>query len=318
MSALLLPLRGIIPPMIAPLSSPETLDVEGAERLTEHLIAGGVHGIFILGSTGEGPSLSPEIQRQLIETTVRQTNGRVPVLVGITDTCLANSLSLAEISADLGVSAVVASSPCYFQIGQPELLDYCHKLVAEVPLPLVLYNMPGLTKVSFEPDTVRQMLQYEKVIGIKDSSGDLDVAASYVKVIAERPDWTLMTGPEELLADAIKIGVMGGVCGGGNLFPRLFVDLYEAAIAKDTAKIELLHNAVLQLGKTLYGVGQYSTSYMKGIKCALSCLGICDDHMALPLKRFAEKERSVIKQRIEKLSELEAVGVQSVLASHTT
>jgi dihydrodipicolinate synthase/N-acetylneuraminate lyase len=187
-----------------------------------------------------------------------------------------------------------------------------------VPLPLVLYNMPGLTKVSFEPDTVRQMLQYEKVIGIKDSSGDLDVAASYVKVVAERPDWTLMTGPEELLANAIKIGVLGGVCGGGNLFPRLFVDLYEAATAKDTAKTEVLHSVVLQLGKTLYGVGQYSTSYMKGIKCALSCLGICDDYMALPLNRFAEKERSVIKLRIEQLSELEAVGVQSVLASHTT
>ena len=315
MSSLELPLRGIIPPMITPLSSPDTLDVEGAERLTEHLIAGGVHGIFILGSTGEGPSLSPEIQRQLIETTVRQTNGRVPVLVGITDTCLANSLSLAEISADLGVCAVVASSPCYFQIGQPELLDYCHKLVADTPLPLVLYNMPGLTKVSFEPDTVREMLQYEKVIGIKDSSGDLQVAAEYVKVVAERPDWTIMTGPEELLAEAIKIGVMGGVCGGGNLFPRLFVDLYEAAVAKDTEKVEKLHNTVLELGKTLYGVGQYSTSYMKGIKCALSCLGICDDHMALPLNRFAEKERAVIKQRIEKLSELEAAGVQQVLSN---
>lgn len=122
MAVLETPLRGIIPPMIAPLSSPDTLDVEGTERLTEHLIAGGVHGIFVLGSTGEGPSLSAEIQRQWIETTVAKAAGRVPILVGITDTCFADSLSLAKVAADLGADAVVASAPCYFNIGRQNCL----------------------------------------------------------------------------------------------------------------------------------------------------------------------------------------------------
>lgn len=317
MAELQLPLHGIIPPMITPLSAPDTLDVEGAQRLVEHLISGGVHGVFVLGSTGEGPSLAPDIQRQLIEVVVQQADDRVPVLVGVTDTCLNNTLTLSEIAADLGADAVVASAPCYFQIAQPELLDYFHKLIAELPLPLVLYNMPGLTKVSFEPDTVRQMLEYKNVIGIKDSSGDLGVAAEYAKVVAERPDWTLMTGPEELLAEAMKIGVMGGVCGGANLFPRLFVDLYDAGIRKDDEQIEPLHNAVLQLGRTLYKVGHYGSAYMKGIKCALSCLGICQDHMALPLNRFEEPERLVVKQKLEQLRQLEVAGVQSVMAGYS-
>ncbi len=302
--------------MITPLSSPEALDVGGAERLAEHLVAGGVHGIFILGSTGEGPSLTSEVQRQLIETIVQQVRGRVPVLVGITETCLADSLVLAKIAADSGADAVVSSSPYYFQIGQPELLDYFRKLIAELPLPLLLYNMPGLTKVSFEQETVRQLLEYENVIGMKDSSGDLRVAAEYLEVITERPDWTLMTGPEGMLVDAIKMGVMGGVCGGANLFPRLFVDLYEAAVQNDSAQIQLLHQTVLQLGEALYGVGQYGTSYMKGIKCVLSCLGICNDHMALPLNRFGEQERSVIKERLGQLARLEAPGIRSVLADY--
>jgi 4-hydroxy-tetrahydrodipicolinate synthase len=238
-------------------------------------------------------------------------------LVGVTDTCLSDTLSIAEIAADLGANAVVASAPCYFQIAQPELLDYFRKLIAELPLPLVLYNMPGLTKVSFEPGTVRQMLEYENVIGMKDSSGDLNVAAEYVKVVAERSDWTLMTGPEELLAEALQIGVMGGVCGGANLFPRLFVDLFEAAVRKDAEQVELHHNAVLHLGKNLYQIGHYSSAYMKGIKCALSCLGICEDHMALPLNRFAEQERLVVKQKMEQLRQLEVPGVQSVLAGYS-
>ncbi|MCA9232303.1 MAG: dihydrodipicolinate synthase family protein [Planctomycetales bacterium] len=317
MSSIELPLRGIVPPMITPLSSPDTIDVEGAKRLTEHLIDGGVHGIFILGSTGEGPSLSASLQRQLIEVTVRQAADRVPILAGITDTCLADSILLAESAADLGVSAVVASAPSYYRIGQPELLDYCRSLIASLPLPLVLYNMPGLTKVSFEQETLRQLLQYDKVIGIKDSSGDLSVAAEYVEVANERPDWMVMTGPEELLAEALSMGVMGGVCGGANLFPRLFVDLYEAFNRNDSAQVQLLHNSVLQIGKLLYGVGKHGSSYIKGIKCALNFLGICDDHMALPFTRFAELERATIKQRLEQLATDEAAGIQAVMAGYS-
>ena len=119
-------------------------------------------GLFILGTTGEGPSLDLETSRQLVYVSVKQVAGRVPVLVGITDNCLARSIELAHACADLGADAVVASSPHYFQIGQPELLDYLHQLAAETPLPLVLYNMPGLTGVSFEVETLKPMLDYEK------------------------------------------------------------------------------------------------------------------------------------------------------------
>lgn len=316
MSNLKTPLRGIIPPMVTPLTSDDALDQEGAQRLLDHMLAGGVHGIFILGTTGEGPSLGPEVQRQLIETTVHQVDGRVPVLVGITDTCLVESVALAEVAADLGADAVVASAPYYFQIAQPELLDYLRKLVEELPLPLVLYNMPGLTKVSFEPETVRQMLAYDNVIGIKDSSGDLKVAAEYVKVVAERADWTLMTGPEEILAEAIKLGGMGGVCGGANLFPRLFVDLYDAATSGNVQRVESLHESVLQLGKLLYKIGQHGSSYIKGIKSALSCLGVCENHMALPLHRFEEKEKQIVRERMEQIAQLEAGGIQAVMGGY--
>jgi len=311
-----MPLHGIIPPMVTPLESHGAVDKEGTERLVEHLVGGGVHGIFVLGTTGEGPSLARRVQRQLIETTVRQVENRIPVLVAVTDTCLAESLSLAEVAAELGAFAVVASAPFYFQIAQPELQDYLRELVDEVPLPLVLYNMPGLTKVSLEPDTVRMLLDHQNVIGIKDSSGDIDTAAEYVKLIADRPDWTLMTGPEELLADALRIGVKGGVCGGANLFPRLFVDLYEAAVRDDYEQVRTLHESILKLGRLLYGIGQHGSAYIKGIKCALSCLGICEDHMALPLHRFEHRERQIVKQRLKQFGQLDAAGVRSVIEGY--
>ena len=308
------PLRGIVPPMVTPIASHDQLDVAGSERLAEHIVSGGVHGLFILGTTGEGPSLDLETSKQLVEVTVKQVDGRVPVLVGITGNCLSDSVRLAQVSADAGADAVVASAPNYFNIAQPELLDYLNKLVEATPLPLVLYNMPGLTGITFEADTVKQMLQHDKVIGIKDSSGQIPQAEEYVKIAAERPDWTVMTGPEEILAEALSLGVMGGVCGGANLFPRLFADLYEAHEKNDTATVQACHKDLLQIGQHLYGIGQYSSSYIKGIKSALSCLGICDDQLASPLHGFGDAQRETIRQQLAELSQVESSGMRNVLA----
>ena len=112
-----------------------------------------------------------------------------------------------------------------------------------------------------------------------------------IRLIHERPDWTLITGPEELLADALQAGVMGGVCGGANLFPRLYVDLYEADQKNNLQQVRALHEDVLQISQLLYSVGRHGSAMIKGIKCGLSCLEICNDHMAPPCT--ASKKRNV-------------------------
>ncbi len=310
-------LRAIIPPLVTPLLSREELDSSGLERLVEHVLAGGVHGLFILGTTGEGPSLSHHLRRELITATLRLVAGRVPVLVGVTDTCLVDSIELAKFSAKAGASAVVTSAPHYFQLAQPELLDYLEELLNDLPLPLVLYNMPSLTKVGFAPETVEKMLSHEKVIGIKDSSGDIEYATSLLKRIPKGPDWSLMTGPEEILADALRAGVSGGVCGGANLFPRLYVDLYEADQKGDLQKVQALHEDVLQISRLLYSIGCHESAFIKGIKCALSCLGICSDYMAPPLHQFQKPERRIVQQRLQQIGQLEAEGIRTVMDSLT-
>src|SRR5215469_14647740 len=104
-------LNGIIPPMITPLSGRDELDVEGLEKLVEHILSGGVGGLFILGTTGEGPSLSYRLRRELIERVCKQVNRRVSVLVGITDTAFVESINIARCAADFGGTAVVAAPP---------------------------------------------------------------------------------------------------------------------------------------------------------------------------------------------------------------
>jgi dihydrodipicolinate synthase/N-acetylneuraminate lyase len=287
-------LRGIIPPMITPLRGRDVLDVAGLERLIEHIIAGGVHGLFILGTSGEAPSLSYRLRRELIDRACRQVARRVPVLVGITDTAIVELLHLARHAADAGAQALVLSAPYYFPPGQPELLEFLELLLPELPLPLFLYNMPMMTKVQFAPQTLRRVLHDERIIGVKDSSGDLDYFDQLLVLKRERPDWSVLVGPEHLLVETMRRGGCGGVNGGANYHPRLFVNLYEAVMRNDAGRVAELQDQLLKL-RAIYAVGGHASSVIKGMKCACSLLGLCEGRMAEPFREFAPPEREKVR-----------------------
>jgi len=295
------PLRGIIPPMVTPLLERDTLDAAGLERLIEHILTGGVHGLFILGTTGEAPSLSYRLRCELTERVCEQVKGRVPVLVGITDTCFVESVKIACKAKDAGAQAVVLAPPYYFPAGQGELLEYLKHLTPELPLPLFLYNMPSYTKLVFEPETVQAAADITGIVGIKESSGDMVYFHQLQSLLNERSDFSLLMGQEELLAEAVLVGAHGGVCGGANLVPQLYVELYQAACSKDLSVVEALHKKVMQISTSIYSVGKYESSYLKGLKCALSCMGICSDFLAEPFHRFRRAERNMIRRHIKEL-----------------
>ena len=295
------PLSGIVPPMVTPLSDSDALDVGGLERLIGHLIVGRVSGLFILGTTGEGPSLSYRLRKELIQRTCKLAAGRVPVLVGISDSAFSESVSLAGIAADAGAEAVVAAPPYYFPLGQPELLDYYQRLLSALPLPLYLYNIPAMTKIVIEPQTLRHLLDSTRIVGFKDSSGDLDYFDQILEIAKSRPDWSVLIGPEQLMAEAVTRGGHGGVNGGANLHPRLYVDLYEAATRRDADRIAELQRQVVQLGH-IYQVGRHPSAIIKGVKCALALRGICSDLPAPPFHRFESPEREKITRLLATLA----------------
>jgi dihydrodipicolinate synthase/N-acetylneuraminate lyase len=296
------PLRGIIPPLVTPLLDNDTLDLKGLERLIEHTITGGVHGIFILGTTGEFASLSHKIRSELIERTCRIVNGRIPVLAGISDSAFSESLNLARVAGNSGADAVVLTPPYYFTSGQPELLEYLKRIMVQIPMPLFIYNMPAHTKVVFEPETVRIAASIPRIIGMKDSSSNLAYFKQIQYALRDHPDFTFLIGPEEFLSEFVLTGGHGGVNGGANMFPKLYVSLYNASVNRDFEEISRLQQKVMQISTTIYKVGHYGSSYLKGLKCALSVMGICNDFMAEPFHRFKEPERMKIKQLLEDLN----------------
>ncbi len=298
MQSLPQPLRGIIPPMVTPLSGHDSLDREGLERLVEHILRGGVHGLFVLGTTGEGPSLSTRLKRELVSAVCTQVNGRVPVLVGITDCAFAESVALSAHACEAGASALVVAPPPYFATSQIELLGYFRRLAAALPLPLILYNMPTHSKVFIEASTVAEAAQVPGITGLKDSSGNMTYFHMVRSLLKDRPDFSLLVGPEELLAESVLLGGHGGVNGGANLAPELYVKLFQAASAGELETARELHGKIIRLSRLLYTVGTAGSSMLSGLKCALALRGICSDFMAEPFVRFGPAERKLVEERL--------------------
>ncbi len=298
-----LPLRGIIPPVVTPLLDNNRLDVDGLERLISHLLAGGVHGLFILGTTGEATSLNYNLRKELIKRTSEFVNGRIPVVAGITDTSLHGSLEIAEYAKDAGLDGLVVAPPYYVPISQEEMREYLENLAPRLPLPFLMYDMPSCTKIHMSVETVKKAKELGAV-GIKDSSGDMSYLFALIQEFRDFPDFSIIAGTELFLPDTILQGGHGAVAGGANIFPRLFVDLYNASVDKDLEKIALLRDKVMMIEKTIFSVGRHKSRYIKGIKCALSVMGICDDYVAWPLHKFRPEDRKKIEQHLEDLNRI--------------
>ena len=293
-------IQGIVPPVVTPLKENGSLDVEGLKKILEHLISGGVHGLFILGSTGEGPALGLRHQKDMIRETLRINAGRLPVLVGISNAALEDTLDVADYAAEQGADALVCAPPSYFMLGEDELVDYYSYIASRVAKPLFLYNMPSMTKITMKPELVKKLAEIPNIRGYKDSSGLMCDLHEIILALKDRNDFSIFVGPEELLAEAVLFGADGGISGGANLNPELFVNMYNAAKKDDLPAVRNLQKEIYRQRK-LYSIGRYQSSIIKGIKSALSCRGICQDTMATPFQAFKEPERERIETVLNEL-----------------
>jgi len=295
-------LKGIVPPMIIPLLDNDTLDKEGTLRLIDHIIAGGVHGLFLLGTTGEAQSLSYKMRYEFVELACKHVAGRVPVLVGITDTSFDESVRLAIFAKQCGASALVAAPPYYFPANQAELLAYYTALADAVPLPLYLYNMPSKVKVYIDVPTVVALSKHPNIIGVKDSSGNAGYMADLIFNFKDS-DFAVFIGPEEVTGQNILMGATGGVNGGANLFPELFVSMYNAAAAGDLEALLPIQQKIMFLSNTLYRLCKSDASFLKSIKTSCEFKGICSGRLAWPYQACTEEERAKIKAALDKLQD---------------
>ena len=294
-------LTGIIPPLVTPLTTSLEFDRDAFIRLIDHVIEGSVHGVFILGTTGEGASVTDKIREHTIETAVRSVAGRVPVLVNISSSSYLQSLEYARRAEEAGADYAVLSPPCYYSYTQNELERYFLGVANRCGIPLFLYNAPQYTGNELEAGTVRALSLHAKIAGIKDSSGNI----AYIRQLPQdrvNEKFSILIGPEKILGECVLMGCDGGVNGGGNLFPGLYVQMFRMAQQKNTEKMKVYQALIDMVYECIYEVPSSPMGIIIALKYALSRRGICGDTMAVPVyDALKETQKQTIDDFIDEM-----------------
>jgi 4-hydroxy-tetrahydrodipicolinate synthase len=295
--------------MVTPLNAKRGLDKAGVKNMVKHLLDGGVDGIFLLGTTGEGPHIAYAVRRELVKETCRLVKGRVPVLVGITETDMEDALAFAKDCKAFGAAGVVAAPPYYFKLTQAECVAWFTEMADRLPLPLVIYDMPAHTDTTLEPATVAKLAAHPNIVALKDSSSVIALFNKFrvaLEPFAER--FSLFMGPDEAMGEAMLLGADGGVCTGANLWPREFKAMYLAAKAGDVDKVRKLQRFATMSSYLLYGLGQGQGGFLKGVKAALSEMGLIQNVLAAPFEPFEGKTLAKVRAAIRQLKGLKIGG----------
>ena len=295
-------LHGIVVPMVTPLNSDGSLDFKATEILVEHLISGGVHGIFVLGTTGEAQGLSAGQREKFVTFVGQKIAGRVPYIVGVSDTSIADSVALAKVAQAAGACGVVATPPYYYAPSQSDMLNWFTALADASPIPVYLYNMPSHVKVNIEPHTAVQLASHPNIRGLKDSSHNMTYFQTLSYLTRDQEDFVLFVGPEEQTAQAVLIGGAGGVNGGANMFPDLYVKSYNAAKDGRIEDMKRYQKAIMHIATAIYTVGDGPSSYLQGLKGALELLGLCGRTLALPYTAMSDEKMVVLKAAMDGIS----------------
>jgi len=292
--------HGVIPPVATPFTPDGLLDVGSLKRLCSFLIDRGVHGLFMLGSTSEGPELTDEYRETVMRTGVGVAAGRVPVMAGISETSTARAIAQGLRAKSAGCNAVVLASPYYHLNSQAGIIEHFRAVKAAVGLPIMAYDIPVLVKVKLEPRTVIQMAEEGTIAGLKDSSGNLETFREIIMGTRHVDGFSIFTGSETLVDLALLAGAHGVVPGVGNVVPKDYVDLYNAARQGDWAEAgriqEKLFAFFFKLIKNGPAQGSFSASALGGFKSALKALGVIDHtRMYSPMISFGAAEEARVR-----------------------
>ena len=286
---------GLVPPMVTPFTPEGGLDEPAVRRIVDSLIAGGVDGIFVLGTNGELSSMPADMRRRLVELTVGQVNRRVTVYAGITDNCLGNSQRAAEEYAGLGVDALVAHLPSYYPLGAEEIRDWFLRLADHSPAPLILYNIPVTTHHSIPLPVVEELMRHPRVAGIKDSERDEKRQAAGIAMLCANPERSFFCGASPLFLSTLVQGADGIVPATANFAPAVHADLYRAVHRKDQAAAEACQRFQERLTGLYLKAGRPLAQNIAALKGLMWVAGLCGPTVLSPLRTLNPQELDALK-----------------------
>jgi 4-hydroxy-tetrahydrodipicolinate synthase len=295
------PFVGIVPPVSTPFAEDREVDAASLQRLIEFLLEGGVHGMFMLGSTSETAALGDRQREQVLDVAVRTVAGQVPVLAGVIAMGTAQVIDHARIAQRLGVDGLVATAPFYIRPSQGEIIEHFRALKAAVDLPIIAYEIPPNVQTSIARSTVAALAREELIVGIKDSSGDEGNFRAMLLETRDIPGFSAFTGSELTVDAALLSGADGCVPGLGNVDPAGYVRIYDAirevdleCARREQERLIRLFDIIRQATPGRMG---FTASALGGFKTALQLRGvIATNVMAPPMTRLNDEETARIRQ----------------------
>jgi 4-hydroxy-tetrahydrodipicolinate synthase len=227
------PPSGIIPAMVTPFTKDQEINEKALRRLVKHCIEGGVHGVFAVGSQGEFWALTHDEKRRIWDVVVEETGGRVPVYAGTVGVTTRETIALTRAAKEAGADAVSILTPYFISPSDDELFDHYRAVAEAVDIPILLYTNPARTGVKISVGLVARLAQVPGIVGIKDSSGDLELTAEYIR--AAPPEFSVLMGRDTLIYAGLMYGTRGGIAATGNVKPSLVAEIYDRFVAGDLA-----------------------------------------------------------------------------------
>ena len=225
--------HGIIPPIITPVTDTGRFDESAFQKLIEHLIDNGVHGIFPFGTTGEFYAFDNDEIKQVLKIAVKACAGKVPVYAGANHITTRGAIELVKIAEDVGADAVSVLTPMFISQSQSELYRHYSTIAASTRMPIILYNNKPKTNVTIEPETAASLAQIDNIVGVKDSTGDLTNTAEYIRLTRDMGHFHVLLGRDTLIYAGLCHGATGAIAATANVAPRLVADIYDKFMAGD-------------------------------------------------------------------------------------
>jgi len=268
-------IRGVVTPLITPVDAEERVYETGLRNQIEHVLRGGVHGVFVVGSTGEFYGIDYDEKKRATEITVDQVKGRVPVYVGASAITTRECIKLSKMAEAAGAQAVTILTPMFISPSEEELYKHFRTIAESTALPVLVYNNPDRTGINMSANLVERLAEIPNLVGAKDSSGDLTLTSEYIRRTRSK-GFKILAGRDTMILATLVYGGVGAVAATSNMAPALVVEIYNKFMAGD---IQGALEAQYKLAplRIAFGLGSFPVV----MKDALNLMGV---HVGDPIK----------------------------------
>lgn len=295
---------GVYAAMATPINRDGDVDPVGIRNVVNYLFENGVDGLSILGSTGEGPSLTIGQRQHTLEASLEAANGRGAVFTGAASSVVSEVIASLKTIAGTGAQGALVPPPYYYRLDTEGIIGYYQRIAEASPVPIIMYNIPSMTKLQIPLQAVRVLIAHPNIMGLKDSSGDFGYFSSLARIARESEGFTLYTGSDTMLAASLFVGGHGIIGGAVNVVPDVMTAIYRAYQQGDTANAVALAEKVVQANAAMQ-VGTFPAP-MKG---QYVLKGLCERYTAAPIPPLTDAEMEQLRHQLTDAGVLQSLAV---------